>query len=224
MEFKVILPILDTRITHHDDGSLPNTEFQKTHRDYYVNFESHHPLVHKAAVAHILLTRVVRICTDVSYKEENFAWVLNRQLIAKNRQHTGYLPQPHKHDKPEATAIFLYIQHLSKTIFHPVIENLLASAKNNDHYSRMGAFLQIIRTSFHELFFSWWSLLVSRRHSLPHCLDIQARTLAETTTHKQKPFDVKELFLTSFSQANYSTNYRCIAIQFVCDLRLKTYT
>ena len=45
------LPFLDTSVTRHNDGSLTTTVFRKkTHSDWYLDFDSHHPQAHKVAV------------------------------------------------------------------------------------------------------------------------------------------------------------------------------
>ena len=55
MESAGTLPFLDTRITHHSDGSLSTMGFRKsTHSDKHLDFKSHHPLAHKVAVARTL--------------------------------------------------------------------------------------------------------------------------------------------------------------------------
>ena len=65
MESEDTLPFLDTRITHHTDGSLSTTVFQKsTHTDRHLDFRSHHPLVHKVAVARTLFNRAEKMCSD----------------------------------------------------------------------------------------------------------------------------------------------------------------
>ena len=93
------MPFLDTWITHHDDGTLSTTVFwKKTHTDKYLDFESHHPLAHKAAVADTLFNQAVRICKDFSDKmkeKEHVAQALRmneypRELITKNWETTAH--------------------------------------------------------------------------------------------------------------------------------------
>ena len=65
MESESTLSFLDTRITHHSDGSLSTTVFRKsTHTDKYLDFQSHYPLAHKVAVACTLFDRAKKICLD----------------------------------------------------------------------------------------------------------------------------------------------------------------
>ena len=92
------LPILDTWITRHNEGPLSTTVYRKkTHMDRYLDFESHHPLAHKAAVARTLFIRADRICKDFLDKmkeKEHVAQALRmngypRELITKNWEPTG---------------------------------------------------------------------------------------------------------------------------------------
>ena len=64
MESESTLPFLDTRITHHSDGSLSTTAFRKSTRDKYWDFQSRHPLAHKVAVARTLFDHAMKICSD----------------------------------------------------------------------------------------------------------------------------------------------------------------
>ena len=50
---------------------------KETHTDGYLNFESHHPLAHKAAVARILLSQADKIRTDVpeKTKKRSMLWL-----------------------------------------------------------------------------------------------------------------------------------------------------
>ena len=66
MEQEGSLPFLDTRVTRNSDGSLTTTVFRKkTHSDRYLDFDSHHPLAHKVAVARTLITQADWICVSV---------------------------------------------------------------------------------------------------------------------------------------------------------------
>ncbi len=66
------LAFLDTEIIHHDVGSLTTKVFnKKTHTDKYLSFDSHHPLIHKNAVARTLFNRAAKVCSsDVDREEE----------------------------------------------------------------------------------------------------------------------------------------------------------
>ena len=56
------LSFLDTKITHHEDGSLTTTVFRKNrHTNRYLDFQSHHPLAHKMTVSRTLLHQADRI-------------------------------------------------------------------------------------------------------------------------------------------------------------------
>ena len=121
------LPFLDTQIIHHDDGTLSTTVFRKkTHTDRYLDFESHHPLAHKVAVARTLLTRADRICTDFPDKareKERVTQALRvngypRELVTKNWKPTARPHQPEVSDTPncKAKVILPYVRHLSETI------------------------------------------------------------------------------------------------------------
>ena len=50
----------------------------------YLDFESHHPLAHMAAVARTLLTRVDRICTDFPDKARE------KELVTQVVRMNGY--------------------------------------------------------------------------------------------------------------------------------------
>ena len=84
MESESTLPFLDTRITHHPNGSLLTTVLRKsTHTDKYLDFQSHHPLAHKVAVARTLFDRTKKICSDFPDLEKE------KELVAPEQ----WLPQ-----------------------------------------------------------------------------------------------------------------------------------
>ena len=66
-----ILSFLDTKITHHEDGSLTTAAFHKNrHTERYLDFQWHHPLAHKVAMARTLLHWAERIFTDVTDRQK----------------------------------------------------------------------------------------------------------------------------------------------------------
>ena len=124
MESEGTLPFLDTRITHHTDGSLSTTVFRKsTHTDKYLDFQSHHPLAHKVAVARTLFNRAEKICSDfpdTEKEKDHVAKALQnngypRRLVVRN-WHPPHSQQPKQQDTPTATVTLPYIRHLSETI------------------------------------------------------------------------------------------------------------
>ena len=128
MESDGTLPFLDTRITHHFDGSLSTTVFRKsTHMDKYLDFQSHHPLAHKVAVASTLFDHAEKICSDfpdsVKEKEQVTKALQNnsypRRLVVKN-----WLPPPcsqlPEQDPPTATVTQLYVRETNRKILAPL--------------------------------------------------------------------------------------------------------
>ena len=70
------LPILDLCTHILDDGSTKLTIYRKpTHADQYLNFKSHHPLVHKSSVVRILTTRAQEYVTDQTDKKAKLVHV-----------------------------------------------------------------------------------------------------------------------------------------------------
>ena len=58
MEEGGCLPFLDTELTHHQNGSISISVYKKDmHTKKYLDFRSHHPLVHKLSVIKTLLSR-----------------------------------------------------------------------------------------------------------------------------------------------------------------------
>ena len=122
MEIEGTLPFLDTRVTHHFDGSLSTTVVKKnTHTDKCLDFQSHHPLAHKGPVARTLFNCAEKICSefpDSKKEKEQVEKVLQnngypRRLVVASTITRSQLP---KQDPPTATVTQLYIHHLSKTI------------------------------------------------------------------------------------------------------------
>ena len=100
----------------HTHTHTQHTRRKKTHTDRYLDFESHHPLAHKVAVARTLLTRADRICTDFPDKarvKERVTQALRvngypRELVTKNWKPTARPHQPEVSDTPKAKVILPY--------------------------------------------------------------------------------------------------------------------
>ncbi|XP_072050067.1 uncharacterized protein [Amphiura filiformis] len=59
------LAFLDCQVHIHEDGSLKSTVYRKpTHTDFYLQFDSHHPLIHKLRVIRSLQHRANTIISD----------------------------------------------------------------------------------------------------------------------------------------------------------------
>ena len=120
------IPFLDTRVIRHDNGSLSTTVFRKqTHTDRYLDFTSHHPLAHKAAVVRTLLARADKVCTFVTDKDAEREHVTRalqntgypRSMVDQNRYTTSLPPPPSQEkNQPKAVVTLPYIRHLSESI------------------------------------------------------------------------------------------------------------
>ncbi|XP_072037121.1 uncharacterized protein [Amphiura filiformis] len=59
------LAFLDCQVHIHEDGSLKSTVYRKpTHTDFYLQFDSHHPRIHKLGVIRSLQLRASTIISD----------------------------------------------------------------------------------------------------------------------------------------------------------------
>ena len=59
------MPFLDVLLHHNNDGTISTSVYRKpTHTDKYLNFDSHHPMVHKVAVIRTLISRVSTLCSS----------------------------------------------------------------------------------------------------------------------------------------------------------------
>ena len=119
------LSFLDSLITHHPDDDLSTTVFWKaTHTDKYLDFQSHHPLVHKAAVVRTLFSRANNICSSLMEKgveEKHITHALKNngypsQFITRQSQPTRRPPIPDTVDMPKATVVLPYVRHVSELI------------------------------------------------------------------------------------------------------------
>ena len=84
------LPFLDVLLHFNNDGTLSIYVYRKpTHTDKYLNFDSHHPLMHKVVIVRTLVSRTNALCsTSLSTQTE-----LNHifSALAKNQYPQGVL-------------------------------------------------------------------------------------------------------------------------------------
>ena len=101
------------------------TVFHKNTRTArYLDFWSHHPLVHKVAVARTLLHKAEKNCTDVPDRDKEKEHVMQAlrnngypgSLAARNWQPSTPLPCNPDRDSPKATVTLPYICHVSECI------------------------------------------------------------------------------------------------------------
>ena len=123
------LPFLDVLVRKDSDGNLSTSVYRKrTHTDQYLNFQSHHPLCHKSAVASTLFTRADRLSSSLvdrmaeqervtrSLRKNGYpTCFINRCHHRTKRSITDIQTTPDQ-DKPTATIFLPYIQGLSDTI------------------------------------------------------------------------------------------------------------
>lgn len=65
------LAFLDLLLKHNQDGTVDTTVYRKkTHTDKYLDFTSHHPLVHKQSVVTTLFERAENLCSDARSRAE----------------------------------------------------------------------------------------------------------------------------------------------------------
>ena len=72
------LAFLDLLLKHNQDGSVDTTVYRKkTHTDKYLDFTSHHPLVHKQSVVTTLFERAKKLSSDVVSRTAEEAHIKN---------------------------------------------------------------------------------------------------------------------------------------------------
>ena len=70
------LPFLDCLVTINDDGSLSTSVYRKpTHTDQYLQFDSHHPLIHKLGVIRTLEHRANVVISETAEREKEKAHI-----------------------------------------------------------------------------------------------------------------------------------------------------
>ena len=118
------LPFLDLLLERHPDGSISTSVFRKsTHTDRYLDFDSHHPLIHKTAVVRTLQHRARMLSSSVEAQrgEESHlidALVRNgypKKLIRQHMRNRERV-EDSADDRPEATVCLPYVSGVSEAL------------------------------------------------------------------------------------------------------------
>jgi len=127
------IPFLDTRVTRKENGRLKTVVYRKkTHTNQYLNFNSHHPVVHKLGVVRTLLDRVNTVVTEEEDKENERGivkdalttcgypvWTFKeteRRIQAKADQSANKNRNAKGKDKSRGLVVVPYIKGLSERI------------------------------------------------------------------------------------------------------------
>ena len=96
------LPFLDLCVTVQDDTSTKITIYRKpTHTDQYLNFNSHHPLIHKRSVVRTLTTRAQLYVTTAEDRKAEISHV--RNALRANNYKEWALDVPPARSKKQVT-------------------------------------------------------------------------------------------------------------------------
>ena len=117
------LPFLDVLLESNDDGCLSTLVYRKlSHTDRYLDFSSHHPLMHKASVVRSLFNRAKGLSScavRLNQKNCHILNVLKANHYPKRFIDNAYLTDCHKHsseETPSKTVVIPYIKGLSEGI------------------------------------------------------------------------------------------------------------
>ena len=96
------LPFLDLCVTVLDDASTKITIYRKpAHTDQYLNFNSHHPLIHKRSVVRTLTTRAQLYVTTAEDHKAEISHV--RNALRANKYKEWALDVPPARSKKQVT-------------------------------------------------------------------------------------------------------------------------
>ena len=124
------LPFLDVLLIHNKDGSIDTSVYRKkTHTDRYLDFSSHHPLVHKKSVVSTLLKRTKDLSSVARCQMEEETHVrqtlkgngypkrfVNRTATYITSKHQKNSNEVDKEQKYTATVTLPYIQGVTESI------------------------------------------------------------------------------------------------------------
>ena len=73
----ISLPFLDCLVSLKEDGSLSTSVYRKpTHTDQYLQFDSHHPLIHKLGVIRTLEHRANTVISEIKEQKKRKRHIL----------------------------------------------------------------------------------------------------------------------------------------------------
>ena len=124
------LPFLDVLMQREENGTISTTVYRKpTHTDCYLDFASHHPIVHKAAVVRTPFSRAATVSFCAVLLRDEHAYI-------KHTLGANHYPMPfvrsycHSYSGPQQntsplrwSVVILYVRGLSEGI-----ERILSSA------------------------------------------------------------------------------------------------
>ena len=117
------LPFLDVLLYRSEDGSVSTSVYRKpTHTDRYLDFASHHPLLHKAAVVKTLFSRADTISSCALKLHEEHAHIVRAlhlnnypdQFVSRVRSRSSSRPTDDSHTKKRV--VIPYVRGLSEAI------------------------------------------------------------------------------------------------------------
>ena len=114
------LPFLDVLLYRSEDGSVSTSVYRKpTHTDRYLDFVSHHPIMHKAAVVKTLFSRADTISSCALKLHEEHAHIVCAlhypdQFVSHVRSRSSPRPTDDSHTKKRV--VIPYVGGLSEAI------------------------------------------------------------------------------------------------------------
>ena len=117
------LPFLDVLLYRSEDGSVSTSVYRKpTHTDRYLDFASHHPLLHKAAVVKTLFSRADTISSCALKLHEEHAHIVRAlhlnnypdQFVSRVRSRSSSRPTDDSHTKKRG--VIPYVRGLLEAI------------------------------------------------------------------------------------------------------------
>ena len=173
------LPFLDLCVTALDDTSTKITIYRKpTHTDQYLNFNSHHPLIHKRSVVCTLTTRAQLYVTTAEDRKAEISHVRNA-FRANNYKEWALDVPPARSKKQVTTTDKTTTRSTRPTLGLPYIQGL--SEQLSRTYKSHGVYL------FHKPSNTIRSMLVHPKDKTPRGNCAAPSTTSRVTTTPTTP-------------------------------------